>query len=192
MLDKEEGGTKSVQMMKKLPPDQQSQVLDAVVRRVREIIKVDPRHGSTYINNAVRLLSEAGTDDTRIACFGNLSKFGPYEGDAAFALAACHGPAGVAIIEKLAEQRLPDLERAIDPPDDEDRRKSNEVLIPFVQLLENLNGSKNVAGPIAAKRLRAEFAKRYVTKNGKIVLAAIDEELAKAALRKSAADKATR
>jgi len=201
MLEEDEGGTRAVEMVRKLPPDQQGEVLDAVVRKVREKIPLpDPSRGSTYISHAAGFLAEVGTDETRIACFGKLSEFGLEERSAAFALASCHGPAGVAIINERAKQRLPDLERMLagverafaGQSDDKEKRKSNDVFISFMNLVEILDGSKNVAGPIAAKRLRDEFAKRCDTKNKKIVLAAFDDELTKAASRRSAATEASR
>ncbi len=189
-LNREGGGDEVVQTVRLLPLNQQSQVLQSVVHRIQAISR-EPQSikndSFLYVSNSARLLSETGTDDQILAAFGNLSQFGSAEPDAAFALAACKGPAGVAIIDALAKQRLPNLERAITPLTDDDKLRSNETLLPFFMLVKELAASVNPSGSGLAKQMRDDFASRYSSENGKLVLAAIDAELAKVTSRKSAA-----
>jgi len=192
ILNSEGGGERAVQSVQGLPTDQKSQMLQSVVQRIQTASQelAVGKSPSINISNAALLLAESGTDDQIIAAFGNLSQFGPFEPDAAFALAACREPAGVAVIDALARKRLPNLERAVTPQTEDDKQRLNEAILPFFLLIKEIAASANPAGQDAAKQLREDFATRYNSKNGKLVLAAIDAELAKVAPRQPAVNQA--
>ena len=180
------GGEDALHKFQLLPPNQQSQVLEAVIRRLQSLTGgTNPlkRDSMDYVRNAARLLLQAGTDEQIVAALGNLSMFGHAEPDAAGVLASCKGSAGVEIIQKLAEKRLPELESAINPKNEEEKARSNDIVLPFYFLLLRLDGARNPEGPRAAKRLRDQVAAQYVSENGKILVALLDEDMAKARRR---------
>lgn len=180
----EDGGSEpALRKLRLLPADQQKFVVDAIVRKLQSISAGPAPAPSTtviYVCVAAGILQQVGTDEQIISAFGNLSNFGHAESDAAEVLASCKGSAGVRIIEKLAENRLPELEPAIDPKNDEDRARSNDILIPFHFLLLRLDSATNSEGSRAAKRLRDQVAARYLSENGKTFVTLLDEEMTKA------------
>ena len=183
----EEGGSEhALRKLRLLPADQQVPIVEALIRKVKAISSgpaVAPPESGTYIRVAAGILHQIGTDEQIIQAFGRLSNFGPAEPDAAKILASCKGSGGVEIIQKLAEKRLPELESAINPKNEEEKARSNNIVIPFYTLVLRLDGARNPQGPLAAKKLRDQVAARYVSENGKILVALLDEDMAKARSR---------
>ena len=183
----EEGGSEpALRKLRLLPADQQLFVVDAIIRKLQSLSAGPapaPSKTVGYICVAAGILYEIGTDEQIIQAFGVLSNFGHAEPDAAEVLASCKGIGGVEIIQKLAEKRLPELESAINPKNEEEKAQSNDIVIPFYSLVLSLDGARNPKGPRAAKILRDQVAARYVSENGKILVAALDEGMAKARRR---------
>ncbi len=181
----EEGGSEpALRKLRLLPADKQVTIVEALIRKVKAISSgptVASAESGNYIRVTAGILHQIGTDEQIIEAFGTLSNFGHSEPDAAKILALCEGSGGVEIIQKLAEKRLPELESAINPKNEEERARSNDILIPFLFLLLRLDGATNPEGPRAAKRLRDQVATGYVSENGKLFVALLDEELAKKA-----------
>ena len=169
-----------------LPVNQRSLMVEAIIRKVKTISSgpapASPATG-TYVRISAGILQKIGTDEQIIEAFGNLSNFGHAEPDAAEILASCKGSAGVKIIEKLAEKRLLELESAINPQNEEERARSNDILIPFYFLILRLDSATNPEGARAAKRLRDQVATRYLSENGKSFVAILDGEMTKARSR---------
>ncbi len=183
----EEGGSEpALRKLRLLAADQQVSIVEALIRKVQGISSgpavASPESG-TYIRVAAGILYQIGTDEQIIKAFGALSNFGHAEPDAAKILALCEGSGGVEIIQKLAEKRLPELESAINPKNEEEKARSNDIVIPFYTLVLRLDGARNPQGPLAAKKLRDQVAARYVSENGKFLVALLDKDMAKARSR---------
>jgi hypothetical protein len=182
-----EGGSEpALRKLRLLPTEEQTLVVDAIVNNLQSISAGPAPASSTtvgYVCVAAGILYQVGTDEQIIQAFGKLSNFGHSEPDAAKILASCEGSGGVEIIQKLAEKRLPELNSAINPKNDDEKARSNDILIPFYTLVLRLDGAKNPQGPLAAKKLRDQVAARYVSENGKILVALLDEDMAKARSR---------
>ena len=180
----EEGGSEpALRKLRLLPAEQRFVVVDAIIRKLQSISAGPapaPPKTVIYVCVAAGILYEIGTDEQIIQAFGALSNFGHAEPDAAEVLVSCKGSGGVEIIQKLAEKRLPELESAINPKNEEEKAQSNDIVIPFYSLVLSLDGARNPKGPRAAKMLRDQVAARYVSENGKILVAALDEGMAKA------------
>ncbi len=181
------GFERALRKLNSLPADQQLKVVEAVIRKVNTLgskSTADSSEHADYIRIAGGILAQIGTDEQIIQAFGALSNFGHLEPDAAEVLASCKGSGGVEIIQKLADKRLPELESAINPKNEEEKARSNDIVIPFYFLVLRLDGARNPQGPLAAKRLRDQVAARYVSENGKILVALLDKDMAKARSRK--------
>jgi hypothetical protein len=178
-----EGGSEpALRKLRLLPTEDQIFVIDAIVHNLQSISAGPAPAPSTtvgYVCVAAGILYQVGTDEQIIQAFGKLSNFGHSEPDAAEILASCEGSGGVEIIQKLAEQRLPELESAINPKNDAERARSNNILIPFHFLVVHLNGATNPEGSRAAKKLRDQVAARYLSENGKSFVAVLDDEMTK-------------
>ncbi|NQW99131.1 hypothetical protein HQ447_00630 [bacterium] len=184
--DENGGSMAALEKWHQLSLDQQALAIDAIIQKV-QTVGDDARsvkfNSTDYVSSAAWFLAQVGTDEQIVAAFGNLSGFGNVEPDAAQALASCKSTAGVEIIEKLGEKRLPELEPAINPKNEEERARVNAVLIPFYFLIIRLEGATNPEGSRAAKRLRDQVAARYPSGYGKIFVATLDEEMAKTRTR---------
>lgn len=183
----EEGGSEpALRKLRLLPEDQRVIVVESLIRKVQAISSrpiATSNESADYIRVTGGILLQIGTDEQIIQAFGTLSNFGHSEPDAATVLASCKGSGGVEIIQNLAEKRLPELESAINPKNEEERARTNDILIPFYSLVLCLDGARNPKGPRAAQRLRNQVAARYVSENGKIFVALLDKDMAKARSR---------
>lgn len=180
----EEGGSEpALQKIHLLPAEQQILIIEKIIRKVQAISSrpdATSYENANYIRVTAGILHQIGTDEQIIRAFGELSNFGNAEPDAAKILASCKGSGGVEIIQKLAEKRLPELEPAINPKNEEEKARSSDIVIPFYTLILRLAGARNPNGPRTAERLRDQVAKHYVSENGKIFVALLDKDMAKA------------
>lgn len=180
------GSEPALQKLRLLSIDQQNAIVEALISKVQAISSSPipkPYGNSSYIRVTGGILYYIGTDEQIIRAFGALSNFGHLEPDAAAVLASCKESGGVEIIQKLAEKRLPELESAINPKNEEEKAQSNDIVIPFYELVLRLDGARNPEGPRAAKRLRDQVAARYVSEKGKLFVSLLDKDMAKARKR---------
>lgn len=177
-LEKEEGvgGRSIANEVRRLPPAQQSKIIEDVVQKIPTMEPVPNRWFTKidYLRVASGLLAELGTDDQILKVFSNLSSLGPAEADAAYALAACKGPEGAAIIEALAMERIPRL--AVAP---RELRETEDLAGSIFQLMSAAALSDNPNTQAVAERIRAEFARHFTDEKGKKAIAAMDYEILK-------------
>jgi hypothetical protein len=180
VIEMHDGGERALRELQLLPLDKQSQVVESIIRKLQSISNEPGPLTSdsvTFVSSAAWLFGQIGTDEQIVTAFGNLGGFRNAESDAARGLASCSSSAGVEIMEKLADKRLPNLANAITPTTEEDRKQFDDTFIPFYHLILRLNDAKSSAGQRAALRLRDEFAARYSSDKGKFFLAELDKEL---------------
>lgn len=176
----------ALRRLRLLPAEQQTSVVAEMITKVKSISSGQspaPAAAGSYVRVVAGILQQIGTDEQILAAFGNLSNFGHSEPDAAEVLASCKSDNGVRIIQKLAEKRIPDLKAAINPTNDVEKSRSNDVLIPFLFLIKHMEAATNPEGARAATQIRDKIAARYASENGRIFVALLDEEMAKARSR---------
>jgi hypothetical protein len=191
ILKKDEGHVIVAKLMKEAPELRRKEFLAMIVDLVKSHLAATATSKNNKIQfyNAVILLVDAGDEQAILDALkdgiGNAELGDLIE--AIDALASCRGEEHTNIIERLARERLGILGDTLVITEDEDeRRAKNDLLGAFAKILIGLASSANPSGMESARKIRDEFAVLYPSENGKLVLAAIDADLAKITPHKSA------
>jgi hypothetical protein len=191
MLRMERGHSAVAKLFNESSPVERQALLANLVTLISNELGGTPQAKSgVSISNAAAALIAIGDEQAILSSFrSGVENIRPgEESDAVDALATCRDERAVAIIDGLARTRLGRLGEALIQSQDQDQRRArSDLLGSFVQLLKGLAKSANPTGIVLAKQLRDDFAARYGSDNGKLVLAAIDAELAKVTPPKSSA-----
>jgi len=183
MLRMEDGHSTVAKLFHESSPVERQALLANLVTLIsNELGGTSQTKSGVSIGNAAAALIAIGDEQAILSSFqSGIENMRPGdESDAVDALATCRDERAVAIIDGLARTRLGRLgETLIRSQDEDERRARHHLLGSFVQLLMGLAKSANPKGIVLAKQLRDDFAARYGSDNGKLVLAAIDAELAK-------------
>ena len=191
MLRMEDGHSTVAKLFHESSPVERQALLANLVTLIsNELGGTSQTKSGVSIGNAAAALIAIGDEQAILSSFqSGIENMRPGdESDAVDALATCRDERAVAIIDGLARTRLGRLgEALIQSQDQDERRARHHLLGSFVQLLMGLAKSANPKGIVLAKQLRDDFAARYESDNGKLVVTAIDAELAKVTPPKSSA-----
>lgn len=190
------GYTDVAKLINESTPDRRQALINNLVNLVRDELAKPPQTSSIGLASKaacafILIRDEQAILDAFQDGIGNISP--TEEMDIVAALATCRDDHAAGLIERLARNRLEKLgETLIQTQDENERQARNDLLGSFVEILKSLARSANPSGGDRAKKIRDDFAALYASDNGKLVLAAIDAELAKIIPLKSAAVKAPR
>jgi hypothetical protein len=188
---KEDGHTVITKRIKDATEVKRKELLAMIVQLVKDDLakpQVFNKSSDRVTTAAAHVFVATGAEQAMLDAFKeNLDNTRPGELiEIVESLAACRGEEQTDIIERLARDRLPILgDTLISSEIEAEKYARNDLLGSFSRILMELASSANPTGMASAKKIRDEFAVLYPSANGKLVLAAIDAELAKATPRRS-------